>query len=835
MKRTLYIRITLSSVFLAVVFLFNGCSIFEPIGHAISQGYENSISYFNGYYNAKWLFDEAEDELREDALTKRGKESTTPAADRIPPSIKEKFTKVIDKCSNILAFHSTSTLVDDALMLIGKSFYYQAEYLKAERKFSELLTQYPNSPLVQEAQLWYAETEEKLEKTDAAVRICESVITAAKTTDDVDVEVQAHKILGRIFFQQKQIDKAVMEFGKEIELSDDDDIKAEAQINLGNIYFSEEQYDKAAETFLKVSDYTSDPYSNYYSTMQAAVTYRKIKEYEKGLVLLNEMIEDFRYQTYLPNLLFERANNNAANGNMSEAIDEYFYVDTTYVNTECAQRSAYRLGVIYEKEIGDYKLAMKYYKEAMSAALPKIAADGRLKSVAFTGYFNSRERLKNADSLLFVLTDTTKETASDTLYADSAGVNTPPAEVSDEDTFTAEESGTIGRGTRRIFSRRASQAADSPLLDSDSTKRKIDTVALEKTRTIFDSLKTIRSLLDSAKYAVEQASSPQSYIDADSLAVLKFIADSIQRDISHIVDQVTDSLYVIKAIAAQDIGDIFYTELTVPDSALFWYEKSLTWSYDSYRSPRILYILAELSRKNIGKNYKTLEEYYVRLNRDFPESIYAKEAQRLLGKVSSEKKADTAAIYYEQAEKQIDAKQYDNAIKTLRSIVQSYPRSPYTAKSEYAIGWIFENSLKRPVKAAAQYKHVVKNYSGTEYARAAKKRSNVLKQYDELKQDTAKNFNVKVKTSEVQKTAVDTTKNKAVEIDTVKTDTVKMDTIKIEKSDTSGLKTLGIDTSGAKIIKTDSSGINSGPMDKKVPDSVEAGKDTVVSGKKLVN
>jgi tetratricopeptide (TPR) repeat protein len=807
------------------------------VGHAISQGYENSFSYFNGYYNAKWLFDEAEDEIRSDALTKRGQESSTATADQIPASAKEKLLKVIDKCSNILTFHSTSTLVDDALILIGKSFYYQAEYLKAERKFSELLTQYPNSPLVLETQIWYARTEEKLKKIEAGIRMCESTISAAKASDDSKIETQAHQILGRLYLQEKQTDKAVVEFEKEIALSSDDNTKVEAQMNLGSIYFSGGQYEKAAEAYLQVGDYTSDIYSNYYSKVQAAIAYREIKEYKKGLTLVDAMIENFRYKVYLPDLLFERANNYAASGKKNEAIDEYIYVDTAYTISEYALRSAYQLGVLYEKEIGDYQFALKYYTQVNSATGPKFVADGRLKFAALTRYFDARKKLEMADSLLFVLTDTTHKTISDTL----------PTILSD----------TTKRNGAQIFFQSNPAIADSIPSVSDSTKPKVETVASQLTKSRVDSLKMLRSLLDSTQRTIAQASSRRSHIGADSMTVLKSIADSIQHKIflvssqlalsgvdslQYIKTQTTsqpvrlsaDSLNVLKSIAAQDLGDIFYSEVVVPDSALYWYEKSLAWDYSPIRSPRILYILAELSRMNTGKKYPTPEEYYTRLGRDFPESIYAEEARRFLGKESSVKKADNAAIYYEQAEKQIDTKQYKNAIKTLRNIAQSYTKSPLAAKSEYAIGWILENHLAQPESALVQYKHVVKNYDGTKYAIAAANRSAGIVQSDNVKLDTAKINDVKTDTSRIHSAAIDSTKINAVKIDTVKINKRKIDTSKIVKIDTSKSNAVKIDTSEMKTTKIDTSEINSSPVNQKAPNPVGARKDSVVSRKRII-
>ena len=137
------------------------------------------VTYFNGYYNARILFNDAEDEIKTAALLTRGKEIPAAQANQIPATAKQKFGQVIDKCSNILAFHPTSSLVDNALLLIGKSFFYQMEYLKAERKFAELLAQFPNSSLALEAQLWYARSEEKLGKLNDGIRLSDAIVLTA--------------------------------------------------------------------------------------------------------------------------------------------------------------------------------------------------------------------------------------------------------------------------------------------------------------------------------------------------------------------------------------------------------------------------------------------------------------------------------------------------------------------------------------------------------------------------------------------------------------------------------------------------------------------------------
>jgi hypothetical protein len=196
-----------------------------------------------------------------------------------------------------------------------------------------------------------------------------------------------------------------------------------------------------------------------------------------------------------------------------------------------------------------------------------------------------------------------------------------------------------------------------------------------------------------------------------------------------------DSLAVLKSLAAQELGDVFYDELGVPDSAFYWYNQSLALKDDTARSPRILYILAELSRTHPDMNFPSPQEYCKRLKRDYPESIYADEARAMLGERRL-LRSDSAAHYYAEAEQQIEARDYSKAIGTLEAIAQSFPNSPVCAKSEFAEGWVYENYLDQPDSALAQYKRVAKKYAGTRYGIAAAKRFSETARQDTVKRDT---------------------------------------------------------------------------------------------------
>ena len=119
MSKVRLIRAILLPVLLYLLVAANGCSVFSTVGGWFSSGYENAVAYFNAYYNAKRLFDEAEAELLAAQLAAKGKSTLTGNVQPVAPP-RQKFATVIDKCSNILSFYPKSNVVDDALFLIGK-------------------------------------------------------------------------------------------------------------------------------------------------------------------------------------------------------------------------------------------------------------------------------------------------------------------------------------------------------------------------------------------------------------------------------------------------------------------------------------------------------------------------------------------------------------------------------------------------------------------------------------------------------------------------------------------------------------------------------------------
>ena len=111
------------SFFLLLMVVVTGCSVWDSF-----------TTYFNLYYNTTESFEKAEEQIY---TQQRSLFSTKPLT--IPGAANTELEKVIEKCSKILQFHSETGYVEDALLMLGKSFYYKNNYQKAQRKFEELI------------------------------------------------------------------------------------------------------------------------------------------------------------------------------------------------------------------------------------------------------------------------------------------------------------------------------------------------------------------------------------------------------------------------------------------------------------------------------------------------------------------------------------------------------------------------------------------------------------------------------------------------------------------------------------------------------------------------
>ena len=695
------IRATILTSVLLLSLSQSGCSVFSAIGGWFSQSYDNTVAYFNAYYNAKRLFDEAEAEVIAARTTLKAKSTGTSAQPAGTGSTaKQKFTVVIDKCSYVLSFYPNSTIADDALLLIGKSYFYQEEFLKAERKFTELLAKGPKGSIAFENQLWLLKTLQRLNKFEEANRVGQDLATSAGDAGKDKIAGEALMILGDIAVSQKNTDIAIDQYTKSVAASGDGVMQAMAQMKIGDLYFSLPDYEKAAAAYGDVQKYSPDDFTLYDSQMQMAVSYRRSEKYDQSIAMLRKMDSDYRFIDYRGTIRYELGRTFEKSGKLDEAEDLYRQVDTTYARSEAGARAAFELGKLYQYETGKYADARTAYSHALTGGTPELVQDATRRVAAFDSYFRLQQQFFKLDSMLFIIDIDSVWRKKDTL----AVAGKIDSSLSITKTGPAFEPTRRGRTVALAVKDSSSVAAKqdsslSPVKRDSAQASAINQITLAQVDTLMSGRDSLRS---SAKRDTSLAS----------------VASASQ----HTQKPKKDTLVASLGNLSYLMGELFYSELDVPDSTFFWLNQSLKLGIDSTKSPRALYVLSEVARASKEKKYGDEKDIYRTIVEKYPKSIYGEEARIALGYRPTIKTSDPAESVYAVAESLMFAGHYQRAVDTLGRIVKDYGESPLVPKCRYTMAWIYENHLLRPDSALSQYKTLAQKFVTTKYGVAAQRR-----------------------------------------------------------------------------------------------------------------
>ena len=124
--------------------------------------------YFNSFYHARAWFGQAE--------------KTRPKANRDVAAGGEMklYQDALKKCSKVISEHPGSSYMDDALFMIGKSYYYTGDFPKAERKFRELLASFPKSKYADESRVFLGKTRFRMENYVLAMEVFKEYVDKPK-------------------------------------------------------------------------------------------------------------------------------------------------------------------------------------------------------------------------------------------------------------------------------------------------------------------------------------------------------------------------------------------------------------------------------------------------------------------------------------------------------------------------------------------------------------------------------------------------------------------------------------------------------------------------------
>ncbi|MCX6149113.1 MAG: tetratricopeptide repeat protein [Ignavibacteriales bacterium] len=431
--------LSISILFIAV--LFSGCSIWN-----------NFTTYFNLYYNASRKFDEAEDQIKS-----QKKELFT--LDDVKASTSNKsLTEVIEKLSRLLQFYSESTYVDDALLMIGKSFYYQANFQKALRKFNELITKYPESDLVLEAKLWIGKADFRTKMFDDGNKIFEEVKEEAAKQDEKDILLEVYKEQVSYLITIENYNEAIDNAKKLIDVSGDKEMNASIMFELGKLYLKIEQPKNAAQAFADVQNYSPDFETEFNSKIEYGKVQRQLGNVQPSLEIFEEIKSKSIYNEFLDQTDLQIGLSLIGLNRYEDAFAQLTLVDSTYRQSPSSGAAKYYLGGIMEKNYKNFDSANVYYSRVLSSSAPvELIDSAKKKNTLLNKYKDLKVSVaKNYRQLVYI-------TNPEEFKKDSTSFAIEQAEIDSLNKINQEQRGEENIGGANTRNRRSNEKTDTKL------------------------------------------------------------------------------------------------------------------------------------------------------------------------------------------------------------------------------------------------------------------------------------------------------------------------------------------------------------------------------------
>ncbi|MEM1057512.1 MAG: tetratricopeptide repeat protein [Bacteroidota bacterium] len=403
-------RAPLAALVLGAVVVLAGCRTGSPL----HERYNNFRAYYNAYYNASRVMEEGERQLdRPDQVLDR-----TRLVSIFPEGTGGRgaqFEEAIEKSSELLRNRATSKWADDALFIIGKSYFYQSNVVGAEQKFRETIEvaeARDNDRLADEARLWLGRTLGLAQRYDEGAAVLQERLAQAE--GNRRDEARLRLVLGELFARAERYDEAARALRAGVGDERDADTAARAFLLLGQVEEERGQFDAAAEAYRDASARRPAYELGYAADLSRALVLGLDApgRAEEGLDLIRRMRRDDKNYDHRAEVELARGRILARAGQEQEAVEAMRAVlyDPLLQGGSLRGEAHTRLAEFYRDVRVDFVRASAHLDTAATAIRAPSGTEQNLTraalvdvprtAAAFNAYTLIANRLAEADSLL---------------------------------------------------------------------------------------------------------------------------------------------------------------------------------------------------------------------------------------------------------------------------------------------------------------------------------------------------------------------------------------------------------------------------------------------------
>jgi tetratricopeptide (TPR) repeat protein len=380
----------------------SGCSL------GLRQQWTDFNAYYNTFYNAKQGYERgirAMDNQRATINAER------PIRIHLTPvrAGQAEFERSIEKSADILRNHDDSRWVDDALELIGKSYFHLSQFFSAEQKFNEILAASVNDVSRQSAIYWRGRVYLETSRYNEGIRYLNGILISEDFNWDGQIFREIHLVLAQLHVQLENWQEADDALRVGIPGLRNEILRSRAAFLHGQVLERLNLPEQAIIAYSGLSRRYPDYQLLYLSQLKTNQLIRQIGEPERAYREFTRMIRDAKNFDQLPELNYELGRTKQVMGRFDDAFltfEDVLYSSLQTPSRETVAKTHYAIAELYRFAYGDFRMAAVYYDSSSRAAtdlsrLP-ITFDARELSESFGTYARLSRLVQDKDSLMWL-------------------------------------------------------------------------------------------------------------------------------------------------------------------------------------------------------------------------------------------------------------------------------------------------------------------------------------------------------------------------------------------------------------------------------------------------
>jgi tetratricopeptide (TPR) repeat protein len=245
---------------IAVLLFLQSCSVKKNnLGNRV---YHNITAHYNAYWNGKESYKEGLKQMN--SSLRNNYSEILPifnyGTDQYAKALSPYMERAIQKSSVVIQQHSMrfknkeyNRWVDDAYLLLGKSYFYMGEYVSARRTFEFMIDEFKSTPSEYEAMLWLVRTynrTKQFEKSGPLLKQFQDLVDYEKVP--LSQQREFPMVYASYYLLQEKYAESVEFLNNAIDINNDKQLITRLKFILAQVYQNQGNLEAASELFLEV-------------------------------------------------------------------------------------------------------------------------------------------------------------------------------------------------------------------------------------------------------------------------------------------------------------------------------------------------------------------------------------------------------------------------------------------------------------------------------------------------------------------------------------------------------------------------------------------------------